>query len=106
VRPGLFNPLSHDEDDDFANGNPHFNIINNVKDHSIANVFCFGAFADKITGIVYNDCIGEFLFMSLDGNVCFFVMYKTKAILATPISGLNSASILEAHKQNFKYLAE
>jgi hypothetical protein len=33
--------------------------------------FCFGAFTDKHMGIVYNDCMGEILFMSLDGNVCF-----------------------------------
>jgi hypothetical protein len=106
--PGLFNPLNHDKDDDFSEGNPHFNIIDNVKDHSIANVFCFGAFANKITGVVYNDCTGKFLFMSLDGNVCFFIMYhyKTNAILATPIPGINSACILEAYKQIFKYLKE
>jgi hypothetical protein len=38
----------------------------------------------------------------------FFLMYhyKTNAILATPIPGLNSASILEAYKQNFEYLME
>ncbi len=46
--------------------------------------------------------------MSLNGNMCFFVMYhyKTNAILATLILGLNSASILAAYKQNFEYLAE
>jgi hypothetical protein len=32
--------------------------------------------------------------------------YETNAILATPILGLNSASILEAYKHNFKYLEE
>jgi hypothetical protein len=44
--------------------------------------------------------------MSLDGNVCFFVMYhyETNAILATPIPGLDSTSILEAYKKNFEYL--
>jgi hypothetical protein len=69
-------------------------------------VFCFGAFADKISGVVYNDCTGKFPYMSLDGNVCFFVMYhyKTNAILATPIPGLDSASILDAYKKDFKYL--
>jgi hypothetical protein len=30
--------------------------------------------------------------------------YKTNTILATPIPGLDSASILEAYKQNFEYL--
>jgi hypothetical protein len=44
--------------------------------------------------------------MSLDGNICFFVMYhyKTNAILIIPIAGLNSECILEAYKSNFKYL--
>ncbi len=28
-------------------------------DESIANVFCFSAFADKITGVVYNDLMGK-----------------------------------------------
>jgi hypothetical protein len=51
------------------------NIIPEVEDKSFANVFCFGAFADKMTGVVYNDCTGNFPFMSLDGNVCFLVMY-------------------------------
>ena len=30
--------------------------------------------------------------------------YKTNTILATPILGLDSASILDAYKKNFKYL--
>jgi hypothetical protein len=51
------------------------NLITDVNDKSIANIFCFGAFANKTTGVVYNDCTGDFPFMSLDGNVCFFVMY-------------------------------
>jgi hypothetical protein len=108
VMPGLFNPLDHDKDNNFSKANPHFNIIDNVDNHSIANVFSLGAFANKITGVVYNDCTGKlFPFMSLDGNV-FFVMYhyKTNAIFSTPIPGLDSASILEAYKRNFKYLRE
>jgi hypothetical protein len=62
----------------------------------------------KITGVVYNNCTSKFPFMSLDGNVCFFVMYhyKTTAILATPIPSLNSNSILKAFKKNFEYLEE
>ncbi len=44
-------------------------------DESIANVFCFGAFANKVSGVVYNDLTGNFPFMSIDGSVCFFVMY-------------------------------
>ena len=56
-------------------------------DHNkaIAKVFCFGAFADKNTGIVYHDMTGNFPFMSLDGNVCYFIMYhyESNSILAT-----------------------
>jgi hypothetical protein len=48
------------------------NII--ADDESIANVFCFGAFTEKITGVVYNDLTGNFPFMSLDGSVCFFCL--------------------------------
>ena len=41
---------------------------------SIANVFAYGAFADKHSGVVYHDLTGSFPFMSLDGSVCFFVL--------------------------------
>ncbi len=79
---------------------PCFHFINDVDDHLIANIFCFGAFANIITGVVYNNCTVKFPFMLLDRNVCFYVMfhYKTNAILATPIPGLNSSSILAAYK--------
>ena len=70
---------SEHEDDDTSNDYEprqgyYPNIIPEIEDESIANVFCFGAFADKMTGVVYNDCTGNFPFMSLDGNVCFLVM--------------------------------
>ena len=80
------------------------NII--VDDESITNVLCFGAFADKVTGVVYNNLTGNFPFMLLDGSVYFFVMYhyKTNAILATPIANLDDKSIFEAYKTNFKML--
>jgi hypothetical protein len=105
--PGLDEPNMHDDDDD-SNVNPRFNLINDINDHSIANIFCFRAFADKITGVAYNDCTGEFPFMSLDGNVCVFVMYhyETNANSATPIPGLDSTSILDAYRNNFEYLSE
>ena len=92
-------------DEDPQQGYYH-NIIPDLEDESIANVFCFGAFADKKTGVVYNDCTGNFPFMSLDGNVCFLVMYhyETNAIFAIPIPGLDSKSILEAYKKIFEYL--
>ena len=52
------------------------NII--VDDESIASVFCFGAFANKITGVVYNDLTRNFPFMSLDGSVCFLSCITTR----------------------------
>jgi hypothetical protein len=51
------------------------NLIADDKEQSIANIFCFGAFADRQSGIVYHDLTGSFPFMSFDGSVCFFVLY-------------------------------
>ncbi len=75
-------------------------------DESIANVFCFGAFADKISGVVYNDLTRNFPFMSIDGSVCFFVIYhyETNAILVKPIANLDDCIIFEAYKDLFETL--
>jgi hypothetical protein len=103
--PGLNHPQHNKEIDNCTIGpSPH--LIQEFDDYSIANVFCFGAFADKLSGIVYNDCTGNFPYMSLDGNISFFVMshYKTNTILITPIACLDSKCILEAYKLNFEYL--
>jgi hypothetical protein len=83
---------------------PH--LIRGFDKYSIANVLCFSAFTNKQSGVVYNNCTGDFQYMSLDGNICFFVMYhyKRNAILITPIAGLDSICILEAYTSNFKYL--
>jgi hypothetical protein len=83
-------------------------MIEEDNDESIANVFCFGAFANKITGVIYNDLTGNFLFMSLDGSVCFFVMYhyETNSILTTPIANMDDKSIFEAFKAKFNMLEE
>jgi hypothetical protein len=35
------------------------NLITDVEDESIVNIFCFGAFADKNTGVVYSGCPGR-----------------------------------------------
>ncbi len=82
------------------------NIIDDDEPESIANVFCFGAFADKRDRVVYNDLTGLFPFMSLDGSECFFVMYhyKTNAILATPVASLDDKSIFKAYKMQFDNL--
>jgi hypothetical protein len=84
------------------------NIIIDEDDLSTANIFCFGAFADKTSGIVYHDLTGSFPFMSFDGSVCFFVLYhyESNAILATPIAGLDDVSIYHAYKKYFKELTD
>jgi hypothetical protein len=83
-------------------------MIEEDNGESIANVFCFGAFANKIMEIIYNDLMGNFPFMSLDGSICFFVMnhYKTNSILATPIVNMDDKSIFEAFKAKFNMLEE
>ncbi len=100
--PGLIPDDSNKDDDD----EPQPTFIDDIHDESIANVFCFGTFANKNTGVIYNDCTSNFPFMLLDGNVCFFVMYhyKTNSIFAMPIPGLDSENILNAYKKNFEYL--
>ncbi len=65
-------------------------------DELITNVFCFGAFTNKISGVVYNDLTGNFPFMSIDGSICFFVLYyyKTNTILVKSVGNLNNCNIL------------
>jgi hypothetical protein len=84
---------------------PHL-IISDNDDESIANIFAFGAFADKYKGIVYHDLMESFPFMSLDGSVCFFVLYyyKLNCILPAPIAGLDNVSIFNAYKTQFEEL--
>jgi hypothetical protein len=55
---------------------PH--LIQELDDNSIANVFCFGAFPDKLLGVVYNNCNGNFPYMLLDGNICFLSCTTTR----------------------------
>jgi hypothetical protein len=74
------------------------NIIKANKE-SPANIFCFAAFADKHTGVLYSDLTGTFLFMSIKENVCFLIIYhyKTNAILALPITNFSNKSILAVY---------
>jgi hypothetical protein len=71
-----------------------------------ANLYCFAAFADKHTGTIYNDLTGTFPFMSLEGNVCFLVVYhyETNAILALPISGFSDDVIFRAYKEIYEMI--
>jgi len=83
------------------------NGVNIIPDNeSITNVFCFGAFADKTSGVVYNDLTGNFPFMSIDGSVCFFVLYhyELNAILVKAIANVDDRSIYEAYKEIFETL--
>ena len=84
----------------------HQNVIPDDSDATIANVFCFGAFADKRTGVMYNDMTGNFPFVSLDGNVCYLIIYhyESNSILATPITGLSDNIVFDAYKQQFEEL--
>jgi hypothetical protein len=83
-------------------------IFNKDTDKSIANIFAFGAFANKNSGIVYNNLSGLFPFMSLDRSVCFFVLYpyKTNSILADPIKRLDDKTVFEAYKIQFDELTK
>jgi hypothetical protein len=75
-------------------------------DKSIVNVFCVGVFANKISRVVYNDLTGKFPFMSIDGSVCFFVLYhyELNAILVKAIANVDNHSIYEAYKEVFESL--
>ncbi len=73
---------------------------------SVANVFIFAAFADKGTGLLYTDLTDTFPFMSLEGNICFLIVYhyESNAILALPIVDFTNETILTAYNQQFELL--
>jgi hypothetical protein len=54
------------------------NVIEENATSLDANIFCFAAFADKQTGILYNDLTGTFPFMSHKGIICFLIIYHYK----------------------------
>jgi hypothetical protein len=83
-------------------------ILDDESDPSVANIFAFGAFADKNSGIVYHDLTGSFLFVSLDGSIFFFVLYhfKLNCILADPITALDDKTIFEAYRKQFDDLTK
>ncbi len=83
-------------------------IFDKDTDKSIANIFAFGAFANKNSGIMYSNLTGSFPFMLLDGSVCFFVLYyyKSNSILADLIKGLDDKTIFEAYKIQFNELTK
>ena len=83
------------------------NLIGDKKDDElIANIFRFGAFANRNSGIVYHDLTGSFPFTSYNRSMCFFILhhYKSNSIFATPIVGFDDVSIFQAYKQQFEML--
>ncbi len=81
-------------------------LIGSNDNESIANIFCFGAFVDKNSGIVYHNLMGSFPFKLYNGSICFFILYhyKLSSILVTPISGLDNICIFNAYKKEFEML--
>ena len=75
-------------------------IIIKDDDSSVGNIFCFAAFADKRTGVLYNDLTRSFPYMSLEGNVCYLIVYhyESNAILGLPISGFDDNTVFVAYK--------
>ena len=63
-------------------------------------IYFFAAFADKRTGVLYNDLTGSFPYMSLEGNVCYLIVYhyESNAILGLPISGFDDNTVFVAYK--------
>jgi hypothetical protein len=57
--PGL---IVNNNDDNSGTSSRGPNLITNGDDESIANIFCFSVFADKNSGVVYNNWTGEFPF--------------------------------------------
>ncbi len=82
------------------------NIIVSDDESSDANIFCFAAFSNKQTGTLFNDLTGAFLLMSLEGNICFLILYhyETNAILALLIKGFGDDIIFAAYKQQCNML--
>jgi hypothetical protein len=93
----------HVNDNTLDNG-PHY--IADKENSTDSNIFCFGAFADKRLGIIYNDLTRSFPCMSLQGNVCFLVVYhyESNTILALPIPSLNDNTIFATYKTQFEFL--
>jgi hypothetical protein len=109
IVPDEIHPIAHthvhvmdnndeDSEDSIPIHVPHGNVIES-DDDSNGNVFVFAAFADKRNGTLYSDLTGTFPFMSLEGNVCFLILYhyETNAIMAVPIANFTDNAILKAY---------
>jgi hypothetical protein len=116
IVPEVIHPIAHahmhvmdnddkDSEDSIPMHVPHSNVIES-DDDSDGNVFVFAAFADKQNGTLYSDLTGAFPFMSLEGNVCFLIVYHytTNAIMAVPIANFTNNAILKEFCQQFELL--
>jgi hypothetical protein len=116
IVPDEIHPIAHthmhvmDDDDKDSEDSipihvPHIKVIKS-DDNSNRNVFVFAAFADKQNGTLYSNLTGTFPFMSLEGNVCFLIVYhyETNAIMAVPIENFTDGAILKAFRQQFELL--
>jgi hypothetical protein len=98
IIPAAHAPSLQGSDMSHASNQSNLQLTNVIEpdEETAANVFCFAAFADKHTGVLYSNLTGTFPFMSLEGSVCFLVVYhyKTNAILALPIKKLHQRMYL------------
>ncbi len=99
--PDPFDNASLASDPSIDAGPPGVNIIADNNSTTKGNMFCFGAFADKHTGTLYNDLTSSFPFMSLYRNMCYLIVYhyETNGILALPIVNLE-----DCYSSQEKYL--
>ena len=69
-------------------------------------IYFFAAFADKRTGVLYNDLTGSFPYMSLEGNVCYLIVYhyKSNTILGLTISSFDDNTVFVVYKNQFEFL--
>jgi hypothetical protein len=76
--------------------------------HSIANVFCFAALANKQRGTFYTDCTGNLPTRALTGQQLFFIAYDydTNYIFAIPIMSMQCTDIITAFKSVFQTLSD
>jgi hypothetical protein len=79
------------------------NIIEDNNRSSDTIIFCFAAFLDQQTGILYYDLTRTCPFMSLEGNIIVYY-YKTNTILALPIAGFSDDIIFAAYQHQYNLL--
>ena len=81
-------------------------VIIKDDDSSVGNIFCFTAFAEQRTGVLYNDLTRLFPYMSMEGNVCYLIVYhyKSNGILGLLISGFDDSTVFAVYETQFEFL--